>query len=495
MYLDKAYIRHTQKLFINDFTNAMTMGFAAVFAGAGLSMDSNVPSWKDLVKPFSKELRLNHNEINDYIELAQFYVNNRKKNRNKITERIIKSISKTSPNSKHEIIASLPIKTYWTTNYDNLIEMSLIKAKKAHVSVKHMTQHLVEPSPFGSTIVYKMHGDISNASKAIITKDDYENYHKTHQEFLNHLEGDLATKMFLFIGFSFNDPNLDYTLSRIRQSYKENQRNHYCIQRVVSKTDFKKDKDFHHAIQHQKLTIDYLKHYNIDTVLVEDFKDIEKLLLELRWNYRKKNIYIITGEAVKKGTPKSKAKYKDLAYRFSFKLGKSLVANGYKIHIELPDDLGIETAMISGVVKQFTLSKSYQNIDAILSFEVKEGLKKKHIDSNKKLIPSKFKPWIDIRNKIIEECGILIYIFGDKLFPEPEIDFLEQCGDVQIIPVEATKGIAEKIYLSHKSKKIKYSSHVIKMNKQYSELNSKNLKPIVKAVVETIKLISNESRI
>ncbi len=67
-------------------------------------------------------------------------------------------------------------------------------------------------------VVYKMHGDVSQVHKAVITRDDYEKYELTHSLFTTALQGDSVSKTFLFIGFSFNDPNLNYILSRIRIS-------------------------------------------------------------------------------------------------------------------------------------------------------------------------------------------------------------------------------------------------------------------------------------
>ena len=64
-------------------------------------------------------------------------------------------------------------------------------------------------------VIYKMHGDVSQVHKAVITRDDYEKYELTHSLFTTALQGDLVSKTFLFIGFSFNDPNLNYILSRI----------------------------------------------------------------------------------------------------------------------------------------------------------------------------------------------------------------------------------------------------------------------------------------
>lgn len=69
-----------------------------------------------------------------------------------------------------------------------------------------------------------MHGDVEHPSEAIITRDDYESYYIRMEPYLSALAGDLISKTFLFIGFSFTDPNLDYILSRVRTTYKKDQR-------------------------------------------------------------------------------------------------------------------------------------------------------------------------------------------------------------------------------------------------------------------------------
>ena len=80
-----------------------------------------------------------------------------------------------------------------------------------------------------------MHGDIDNPADAIISKDDYEAYPLKMSAFVSALRGDLVEKTFLFLGFSFTDPNIDYILSRVRVQYEQHQRHHYCIQKKVSK--------------------------------------------------------------------------------------------------------------------------------------------------------------------------------------------------------------------------------------------------------------------
>ncbi len=104
-----------------------------------------------------------------------------------------------------------------------------------------------------------MHGDVSQVHKAVITRDDYEKYELTHSLFTTALQGDLVSKTFLFIGFSFNDPNLNYILSRIRIRLEGNQRPHYCFLKRIVEADFDNKEDYDYAKIKQELQINDLK--------------------------------------------------------------------------------------------------------------------------------------------------------------------------------------------------------------------------------------------
>ena len=131
----------------------------------------------------------------------------------------------------------LPISTYWTTNYDTLIERALEQAGK-RPDIKYNIEQLALTLPRRDCVVYKMHGDISNPGQTVLIKDDYEKYFLTNQAFITALTGDLISQTFLFIGFSFSDPNIDYVLGRIRASYVKNMRTHYCFIKRLNETDF-----------------------------------------------------------------------------------------------------------------------------------------------------------------------------------------------------------------------------------------------------------------
>lgn len=209
--------------FKRAYSKAVKDNYAAIFAGAGLSMSSGFVDWKGLLKDLAKEIKLDVEKESDLVEVAQYYCNE-KQGRNEINQKILNYfMTESQENENIKILAELPINIFWTTNYDHLIEETLKKYGK-HVDVKITTQNLATTLSGNDAIVYKMHGDYLYASDCVIIKDDYECYNDTRQLFSTTLQGDLVSKTFLFIGFSFEDPNLNYILSRIRVLLDKNRR-------------------------------------------------------------------------------------------------------------------------------------------------------------------------------------------------------------------------------------------------------------------------------
>jgi|ERR1700677_2359662 len=217
------------KAFVQKFSEETANDNAAIFAGAGLSVSAGYVDWRSLLKNIAQNLNLNVEKEHDLVALAQYHCNNAPSGRQELNQLLVDEFCQNHQiTENHEILARLSIKTFWTTNYDDLIETALKKTGK-NVDVKYTLEHLTLTVPKRDAIVYKMHGDRSSPDKAILTKDDYEKYHKVFGPYVTALSGDLVSKTFLFIGFSFTDANLDYILSRIKVNLNSSPRIHYCI--------------------------------------------------------------------------------------------------------------------------------------------------------------------------------------------------------------------------------------------------------------------------
>ncbi|MCF0072221.1 SIR2 family protein [Dyadobacter sp. CY261] len=389
---------HQQESFLKDYLKKIINGEAAIFAGAGLSVGAGFVDWRQLLKNIAEEIELEVDKEYDLISLAQFHVNE-KGGRGRINQTIIeefKENAEISPN--HEILARLPIRIFWTTNYDSLIEDALEQASK-RVDTKHMVSQLPDTTFKRDAVVYKMHGDAKFPAQAIITKDDYEQYHIKNEAFVTALSSDLISKTFLFIGFSFTDPNLDYILSRVRLFLNENTRPHYCLIKRVDRNDknIKSDADFEYAKRRQQLMISDLKRFQIEAVMLEAYTDITSLLEELEKRY-KRNTVFISGSAAKY-TPHSDKSALDFVHGLSKKLieSKYSVVNGF--------GLGIGDAVINGALEAvYNAPKKYSDSQLIMRpFPQKK--------TGKKDIPEL---WREYRVRMISFAGIAIFIFGNK---------------------------------------------------------------------------------
>jgi len=78
--------------------------------------------WKKLLQPIAQDLELDIDQEHDLISIAQYHLNE-KQNRSGLNRVLIEQLSPGhAPTDNQRILARLPIKTYWATNYDKLIE-------------------------------------------------------------------------------------------------------------------------------------------------------------------------------------------------------------------------------------------------------------------------------------------------------------------------------------------------------------------------------------
>ena len=282
--------------FVAAFTEALQDQNSAVFAGAGLSIPVGLVNWKNLLRDIAKDVGLDIDKEHDLIAVAQFH-HNEHRGRHRINQALVHEFSiRSKAGENHRILAELPIKTYWTTNYDTLIEDSLKAAGKTP-DVKITPENLATTVPRRDAVVYKMHGDVSQPDKAVVTKDDYETYESARHLFSMALQGDLVSKTFLFIGFSFNDPNLNYILSRIRILLGENRREHYCLLRRVQRTDFTRASEYLYALAKQDLQVRDLRRYGIQGLLVDDYARYTDILRRVSHRYKMARVFV-SGSAV-----------------------------------------------------------------------------------------------------------------------------------------------------------------------------------------------------
>ncbi len=474
-------LNHEQINHLNAMVRYLQAENLSVFAGAGISIDSGFVDWKGLMKPIINQLGLNPNI--DLSLVAQFYKN--EYGRHDINELIYNEFNK--KHKSNEIIkklGKLPIKSYWTTNYDSLIEDTLSNEpimKKVHV-VKEKNQFKYK-TPDVDVTVYKMHGDKSEPDYAIITKNDYETYDKKRDVFTKALFTELISKTFLFIGFSFSDPNLERILSIVKHTFDNdegNPRNHYCFMRRVQENDyidnpnkeqFMQDRNF------QKLRIREMRTYGIQTILIDDFSQISTCIDYIKTRLDQKRVFI-SGSLVNSVLNNS-----DEAI-FIKKLAQSLVENKYKIVTGFGQNIG--NYLFIGACLNKNISQIKNNLHTLIEayplVSVEQDIQR-------------------MRNELISDCGSIITLFGKTKYSNndnPNLQADGVCIELEIaeqenktlIPIGATGNTSKYLWDRIDDNYYVYYDDSTRL---YWETLSGDIKNVDEIVSSIIKILEKKS--
>lgn len=394
----------SKQTFLKSFGAALQRGEAALFIGAGISVGAGFVDWRDLLREVAQDLELDVDEEHDLIALAQ-YEYNRNKNRHRLNQKIIHEFQdRAAQSTSHEWIARLPVDTIWTTNYDRLIETALDRLAKS-VDVKHTQAQLLHRVPHTDVTLLKMHGDVDHPDEAVLIKDDYERYESKRGLFVERLRGDLATRHFLFLGFSFTDPNLDYVFSRLRTMLgdkAENQPPRYCILKrpttPTGKYGGKQNAEYETEKRRLPHRVADLARFNIDVVMVDDYREIPELLEKLARSVAAKSV-LISGSA-HDYAPVGQAKTES----FCHLLGSEIIRRGYTLVSGF--GLGIAGSCILGAFEQARRQRLGRLGERLRLHPFPQVVGKPN---------ERAQLYSDIRSELMREAGVTIFIAGNKL--------------------------------------------------------------------------------
>lgn len=165
----------SKEMFIKEFSERLKCERASLFIGSGISRKAGYSTWKETLKECAEEIELDVEKEQDLITLAEFYIRN--KQRTKINQTIASYFQDKNgkPTSVHRILATFPIKSIWTTNYDTLIERYLSDADITYSMVTDDKSYIAI-DPTVKVKVHKIHGDVKTPDRCVITRGDYEKF-------------------------------------------------------------------------------------------------------------------------------------------------------------------------------------------------------------------------------------------------------------------------------------------------------------------------------
>lgn len=242
---------------IRHIQSASESGKLVIFVGAGVSSNSGVPAWRGLIEAMKKELPTSLNGEVDDLKIAQMYKDSRgcKEYMDKVKETL--RYNQTIPNPIHKAILDLLPVHIITTNYDDLLEQEITKEYRQYSIIRRDSDL---PNMSYPNALIKMHGDFV-ANNIVLSEDDYYAYPRRFALIRAYVQSLFASKLVVFVGFSFADLNLKIILDEVREILNEQMQPVYLIS--AEKPDEATIKYF----DNKKVRIVYLENETIKRML------------------------------------------------------------------------------------------------------------------------------------------------------------------------------------------------------------------------------------
>ncbi|SES17807.1 SIR2 family protein [Psychrobacillus sp. OK032] len=249
------------------------------FIGAGISCNAptNLPGWKKLLKDFIRFAEKNHKldkniidqlqdslKNNKLLEVAEYLQGTLKEDYTRYLMQVFDNALLT-PNRNHEILAQIESPLFITTNYDRLLENSIIKNGKNPIVSTALKSDLLEQihKVTQRKKILKIHGDINDTKSLVLSETDY-------MDILSNTTLDVIIKSFfhrntfIFIGCSMTDPDILIFLKQLKSIFNGYSPTHYALIKQDNVNEI--DKYIYKNI------------YNIEFLCIEDYDDVTSFL-------------------------------------------------------------------------------------------------------------------------------------------------------------------------------------------------------------------------
>lgn len=196
------------------------------FVGAGVSKGCGLPDWAQLVAPMRDAVGAKTDV--DGLDVAQWFSD--QESREELERYVRHKLSVPSvPSASHRQLANVAAPVICTTNYDTLIEKAIEDAEGVPPEVIIEDAHIGLIDEARRTTVVKLHGCLTLPDTIVLTRDDYEAYAERHRAMTAYLQALLATRTFLFAGFSLTDINFRTIYSAIGRALGPHQKTAYVL--------------------------------------------------------------------------------------------------------------------------------------------------------------------------------------------------------------------------------------------------------------------------
>ncbi len=211
---------------IAKLQDAIDKNKLVIFTGAGVSANSGLPSWGEIINAYAKGIGNSPPPYttDDYLKIPQYYFNERgSKEYYDVLTNLFNE--KAKPNPIHEILFELNPAHIITTNFDDLLEQTVLEKGIFFDTVK-MDKDL--PYTPNNKMIIKMHGDLL-VKNVVLKEDDYLSYSNNFKLIENFVKSLFATYTVLFVGYSVSDPDVRLIFQWVKDILKDDFQHAYLL--------------------------------------------------------------------------------------------------------------------------------------------------------------------------------------------------------------------------------------------------------------------------
>ncbi|MGL2468871.1 SIR2 family protein [Helicobacter pylori] len=290
---------------IDNIRKAHNENYLSIFAGAGISAESKLPKWGDLINELQKCLYGDTKKNEDYLVLAEKFYNQFGES---FYYQTLKSLipNNAKPNDLHLGIVKLNIKNLITTNWDNLFEQA-INEEGIFFNIIKSDKDIGSSTGFAKFI--KMHGSLDE-NNIVFKEQDYLEYSNNFPLIENYIKGVFSTDTVILLGYSLSDQNVKQIISWVN-SHSKSVKPIYFIKTAKEfdriEFEFYKNKNIHILYTqeyfgkqgHYEELLSFLKEIKKDkpkdisksySGIISSTKQLRKMIFNFDYNAMKKRI-------------------------------------------------------------------------------------------------------------------------------------------------------------------------------------------------------------
>ncbi len=305
-----------EETFVHNVADRLKNQQCDLFIGSGISIESNFPSWMNLLERPLHDIGIKIKEDDDLPLLAQYIVNHNVGNPNNLRKMLYDAFSKNNPpNEYHEILKHYPVSTIWTTNYDHLLEVAFShKSPKVIVDDRELLQYGTQ----NRLQIIKLHGSIDGRPDLLVlTQSDYDDVIFKKRAIFDSLIDALSKRSILFLGYGYRDPNIRAVMIESQQLMKNNILDHYMIlKKPQISPKNKEQRELRSRFQHWRRE---LHRIGINTLAIDTWNDYKRILKQINLMSKREHVFVTGSHKNNNSSP------------LPFELGKELSRNGYSL--------------------------------------------------------------------------------------------------------------------------------------------------------------------